>query len=145
MRKIDRSALVSHSAREMFALVNDVRAYPSFLPWCREAKVLNESEFQAEASLRVVKSGIDRWFTTRNVISPGEKIELDLVDGPFDYLRGNWQFQELDSNASRISLRLEFRFSSRLLGIIFGPVFNYICDSLIDAFIARADDVYRGS
>ena len=145
MRKIDRSALVSHSARNMFALVNDVRAYPSFLPWCRETKVLNESEFQAEASLRVVKSGIDRWFTTRNVITPGEKIELDLVDGPFDYLRGDWRFQELGSNASKVSLRLEFRFSSILLGIVFGPVFNHICDSLIDAFIARADDVYRGS
>ena len=145
MRKIDRSALVSHSAKDMFALVNDIAAYPIFLPWCRETKIVRKSESQVEASLHIVKSGINRWFTTRNTVIPEKKIELDLVDGPFDYLRGNWQFHDLDKNASKVSLQLEYRFSNAVLGFILGPVFNHICDSLVDAFIKRADHVYRDS
>lgn len=146
MRKVDRSALVAHSARDMYALVNDVEAYPSFLPWCREAKIHNRTNEQLEASLRVVKSGIDRWFTTRNRNYPGTRIDLDLVDGPFEYLSGYWEFQDLDNGAaSKVSFHLEFKFSNALLGVVLGPVFNHICDSLIDAFIVRADNVYGNS
>ena len=35
MTAIRRSALVSHSAHEMFALVADIPSYPQFLPWWR--------------------------------------------------------------------------------------------------------------
>ena len=39
MRHVNRSALVPYSDREMFVLVDDVVAYPEFLPWCAAARV----------------------------------------------------------------------------------------------------------
>ena len=42
MPTIKRSALVEHAAARMFALVNDVRAYPRRFDWCRAAEVLED-------------------------------------------------------------------------------------------------------
>ena len=40
--KINESMTVPYSARQMYELVNDVESYPSFLPWCHEAKILEK-------------------------------------------------------------------------------------------------------
>ena len=40
MPTIRRSALVEHSAARMFALVNDIEAYPRRFDWCDSAQVL---------------------------------------------------------------------------------------------------------
>ena len=39
MKRIARSAIVECSAGAFYALVEDIEAYPSFLPWCAAAKV----------------------------------------------------------------------------------------------------------
>ena len=39
MKNIARSAIVEHSAAEMYALVENIEAYPQFLPWCTAAQV----------------------------------------------------------------------------------------------------------
>jgi len=39
MKKISRTALLPYSALQMYNLVNDVAAYPKFLPWCGAAEV----------------------------------------------------------------------------------------------------------
>ena len=44
MTTITRSALVMHTAEEMFDLVNDVRRYPEFLPGCQATEVLDEDD-----------------------------------------------------------------------------------------------------
>jgi len=41
MKEITRSAIVEHTAAQMYALVDDIDAYPRFLPWCREVHVAN--------------------------------------------------------------------------------------------------------
>ena len=47
---LERSALLLFSAERMFALVNDVRRYPEFVPWCAGAEVLAETDALIEAS-----------------------------------------------------------------------------------------------
>ena len=42
MPEIVRSALVEHSAARMFALVNDIAAYPRRFDWCRAAELLEQ-------------------------------------------------------------------------------------------------------
>ena len=39
MKRIARSAIVERSAAQIYALVDDIEAYPSFLPWCVAARV----------------------------------------------------------------------------------------------------------
>ena len=131
-----------HSAAEMFRLVNDIAAYPAFLPWCAGAKVLSESEAEIVASLDVAKGGLKKTFTTRNTLEGEGVIAMELVDGPFESLSGTWRFKALNETACKVELDLEFEFSGRLIAMAMGPIFNEAANTMVDAFCKRADEVY---
>ena len=142
MRKVERSALVPYPARDMFALVDDVEAYPEFLPWCNSAVVDSRSDDIVEATLELQKGAVSRTFTTRNTRCEFDSIELALVRGPFKHLSGGWRFKDLGDDGSKVSLDLEFEFRSRAVDLMFGSFFEETCNALIDAFSKRAAVVY---
>ncbi len=142
MPTIERSALVPYSDEQMYALVNDVDSYPEFVPGCRQAVVLEAGETTKVARIEISKAGIAKSFTTRNTLYPYHQIGMELVDGPFQYLRGGWTFHKLDENACKIVLKLEFEFANRLLGMAFGKIFNELQSRMVDAFVQRAQQVY---
>lgn len=139
---VQKSALVQYSAADMFDLVNDVEAYPQFLPWCRSAQVLSRNDDEVRATIEIAKGAVHKSFTTMNRLQRGKMIDIRLLDGPFKRLDGFWRFQGLAENACKVSLDLDFEFASRTLGMVVGPVFSQIANSLVDAFCKRALDVY---
>ena len=142
MEKIDRSALVPYTAKEMFALVSDIEAYPDFLPWCTQASVLSHRHDEVRASVSFSVGGMSRSFATRNYLQVNKMIEMQLVEGPFSSLHGCWQFDSLGDAGCKIALHLEYDFSSRMLGMVVGPVFNQISNTMVDSFQHRAVEVY---
>lgn len=142
MTSISKSALVPYSPAEMFALVDDIEAYPQFLPWCSAASVLERSADEVHASIALSKGGVDKAFTTCNRIQNGKMIEMRLVEGPFRHLEGFWRFDALGNDGCKVSLDMEFEFSSRMLGMVVGPVFSQVANSLVDSFQQRAVEVY---
>lgn len=126
----------------MFALVDDIDAYPQFLPWCRSARVLARDSDEVRATLELAKGALNKSFTTVNRLQPDKMIEMRLVEGPFRHLEGFWRFDALRDDACRVSLDLDFEFSSRMLGMVAGPVFTQIANTLVDAFCQRAEQVY---
>jgi len=141
MPQIEKSALVMYSSQEMFDLVNDVNAYPAFLPNCSNAKIISEDESSMTASIEISKAGLKKWFTTTNRLA-GNKVEMKLVDGPFKSLNGYWEFTALDEKACKVSLNLEFEFASKLIEMAFGKVFNEVAKNMVVAFTQRAKTVY---
>ncbi|MCC2615313.1 SRPBCC family protein [Aestuariibacter halophilus] len=142
MPQINRHALVAFSAESMFDLVNDVNAYPEFLPGCTETRILHQDEDRMEASMLVSKAGVRQWFTTRNALSRPQRIEMQLVEGPFTHLRGGWTFTALAEDACKIELQLDFAFSSKLAELAFGKVFKTLAANMVNAFTQRAKEVY---
>lgn len=142
MPDIKKTAIVTHTAAEMFRLVNDIEAYPSFIPWCKSSQVLSRTEDEIRAMLNFARSGMEKSFTTLNRLQSDKMIEISLIDGPFKHLRGFWQFDNLPGNTCQVSLDLEFEFSNKLLGLAFGPVFTQVANALVDAFHKRADEIY---
>lgn len=142
MPTIRKTALVPYSAAEMFALVNDIEAYPSFLPWCRSARVLAVNGDELRASLELSKGAVHKSFTTKNRIQKNKMIEMRLENGPFRRLEGFWRFDPLDERACKISMDMEFEFSSVLLSAAIGPLFSQICNTLVDCFHKRAREIY---
>lgn len=141
MRKVARSALVPYTAREMFALVDDVEAYPLFLPWCNEAVVESRSGDVLVATLGVHLGPLRKRFTTRNTRRGFEAIEMELVGGPFRHLQGGWRFREVGEGCE-VSLELDFAFENRLTNRMFGVLFEQTVNSLVDAFARRARELY---
>ena len=143
MQVVERNALVTFSAARMFALVNDVARYPEFLPWCVGAEVEEVSPGERLAAVKVAKGLVRMQFTTRNSLRQDSQILMELVEGPFSHLVGQWDFDPVGERGSRVSFRIEFEFKSRLMSAALSPVFQSVCDSIVDAFVARAQAMYR--
>lgn len=123
----------------MFALVNDVAAYPRRFDWCEQAQILEVSEQHMVARLDLGLGALRTWFTTRNSLSPPHHIELQLVDGPFRKLGGRWEFHALDESACKVTLTLEFEPAVKLLGPALALGFQSLADRMVDDFVRVAD------
>ena len=144
MRKVSRSSLVPFSAAQMFDLVKDVEAYPSFLPWCNDAEVHVRGDDYIEASLELHRGRISKRFRTHNRFVTNESLGIELVGGPFRHLEGGWTFQQLGDSGSKVVLELEFEFENRATDLIFGRFFEHTCNTLVDSFTQRAVTIYAG-
>jgi len=139
---IQRSALLPYPAKALYDLVNDVARYPEFLPWCSASTVLSESETAMRAELTVAKGSITQRFTTRNVLVPGQSIEMNLEEGPFTQLHGVWTFKALGDKACKISLDLTFDYAGALVKATLGPLFTQAANTMVDAFCQRAKQLH---
>ena len=143
MPTISRSALVMYSVEQMYKLINDIVAYPQFIPNCGDSKIISTQDNEITAALMVSKGGLKKWFTTKNTLISNKKVQLDLVDGPFKKLTGYWQLTELSEDACKISLQLDYEFSNKVFDLAFGRVFNSLTNNMVQAFTERAKEVYQ--
>ena len=142
MTVISRSALVMHSAEQMFDLINDVRAYPQFLLGCHSVEVIDESDDFIEARLTLAKAGLKHSFTTRNQLQRPYVMEIVLVEGPFKTFTGKWQFQALSAEACKVTLDMQFEVESRLAGVALSALFKQMANVMVDSFVKRAKKIY---
>lgn len=151
MKTVRKSVLLWYGPHEIYALVADVEAYPTFLPWCARAEVLERHADGVTARLHLSYAGLQQAFTTRNTNVPDRSVHMKLVDGPFSELDGTWTFTPLPvpgadptapAQACRVDFELRYAFSSALLAAAISPVFDRIANTFVDAFVKRAEAVY---
>jgi ribosome-associated toxin RatA of RatAB toxin-antitoxin module len=143
MALVEKSVLLSFSAEQMFALVDNVAEYPKFLPWCDGAEVTVLDENIIQATIQINYHHVKQSFTTENKRERPRRIDMKLVNGPFKHLEGSWHFIALTPTACKIEFRLNYEFSNKLLEKVVGPVFHYIASTFVEAFIQRAELVYK--
>ncbi|RMX02608.1 type II toxin-antitoxin system RatA family toxin [Corticibacter populi] len=149
MKQVEKSALVWFSPAQMFALVTDVARYPEFLPWCDHARVLEQDAEGMTAEVGIAFARIRQSFVTRNTHIGQDRVLMRLVRGPFSTLEGEWSFVPLaggsaeTAQACRVSLVLRYDFDSAALRMLVGPVFDKIANSMVEAFVQRAENLYQ--
>jgi ribosome-associated toxin RatA of RatAB toxin-antitoxin module len=141
MTTVSKSVIVPHPAERMFELVDDVESYPQFLPWCSGSKVLERTDGLTRARLDIDYHGLKSHFTTVNRKHAPRSMDLDLVEGPFERLKGKWIFTPLGEEGSRVELRVDYELSSKSMDRLLAPVFGHIMETLVDGFVARADSL----
>ena len=144
MKRIARSAIVEHSAGEMFSLVDDIESYPRFLPWCRAAQVDERSAQWVHATLSVGMRGLNQTFSTRNELHPPEAMDMRLLKGPFRHFAAAWRFKPLSAQACSVEFSLEYAMAGPLARML-EPLFDQIADTMVDAFTRRANDLHGKS
>ncbi len=142
MAEVVKTVLVPYSAEEMFVLVDGVEAYPEFLPWCGATELHLRDTETTEATIHIHYLQVRQHFTTRNSKRQPEEMIIRLQRGPFRKLEGYWRFRSLAPQACRIEFVMHYEFSSTLLEKVLGPVFGMVTNSLVDAFVRRAEQVY---
>jgi ribosome-associated toxin RatA of RatAB toxin-antitoxin module len=142
MREVTRSALVPYQPAQMFALVADFEHYPDFVPWVSKARIIERGADFVIGELEMHRHGVREAFTTRNSLQPPDRIDMQLVKGPFKTLSGLWTFDDIAGRGCKVGLRMRFEFSNPMLALLLSRTFEKNCGELVDAFVARARDVY---
>ena len=142
MAIVEKSIEVPYSATKMYALVDSIEDYPEFVPACSKSEIISRTEHEVRATLHFSGGGFQKSFSTCNRLQPSKMIEIRLLNGPFKQLEGFWRFEALPDDGCKVTLDLEFEFSSKLLALAFGPIFHQVVNTLVDAFDKRARDVY---
>lgn len=140
--EIRRSALVRHSPSQMFDLVSDVEAYPKRFGWCSGAQVLERDGPVLVARLDLRFAGLRHSFTTRNVASAPHRITVELVEGPFRSLEGQWTFDALGDQGCKVGLLLDFDYTGRFGGMALKLGFQGLANRMVDDFCREARHTY---
>jgi ribosome-associated toxin RatA of RatAB toxin-antitoxin module len=138
MKRIIRSAIVECSADAFYGLVEEIEAYPSFLPWCSAVQVRERAPGRTIATLTLAAKGLHHSFTTENANRPGLSIDMRLLEGPFKRFGAHWRFTPLSDHAAKVEFTLEYEFSSRVVAALLNPLFSRLADDTVTAFARRA-------
>jgi ribosome-associated toxin RatA of RatAB toxin-antitoxin module len=129
----------------MHALINDIERYPEFVPGCTGARVLERLPDALVARLEVGRGPLRTAFTTRNRIDSGNRVTMELVEGPLRSLDGVWTLTPIERPGQpagcRVTLDLSFELTGGLASLALGGLIERTAASLVDAFVRRA----RGS
>jgi coenzyme Q-binding protein COQ10 len=144
----------SHSAADMFALVRNVDAYPQFVPLCEGMKVRKRVEIapgveELVAEMQVSFKAICERYTSRVTCNSNTmEIRVEYIDGPFRKLDNRWSFREEapgpdGAPRSIVDFFIAYEFKSMALGLVMGAMFDKAFQKYADAFVKRANEVYR--
>jgi ribosome-associated toxin RatA of RatAB toxin-antitoxin module len=136
---VRRSALIPRSAGDTFDLIEQAEHYPSFLPWCSHAIILERTEDVVAARITVKYRGLEFPLATRNLKRRPTWMAVRLVKGPFRQFEGEWRLTELTPGACKIEFDLAYEFDIGLVDRLAGRIFDGIADKIVDAFAQRAE------
>ncbi|MGO9446771.1 MAG: type II toxin-antitoxin system RatA family toxin [Thiobacillaceae bacterium] len=145
MAHVTKTVLVEFSSSQMFELVDRVEDYPIFLPWCGGTELIRRDLLTTVATIRIDFMGVKQSFTTENQKAPPHEMQINLREGPFTQMNGQWRFKPLGIGACKIDFELKYSFSSSLLDAVLSPVFSHIANTFVDAFVHRAEEVYTNN
>ena len=103
--EIRRSVLVPYSVEAMFDLIEQAECYPSFLPWCTAAEILERSDDWVAARLEFSYLNLRFAMRTRNPKRRPEWLQVRMVEGPFKQFHGDWHLVPLGRPGMQGQLR----------------------------------------
>lgn len=142
MPTLNKTLQVPFSAAQMYALINDIEAYPQFLPWCKSAIIRMRGETQLEATLCIGKGLVYQTISTINSMVPNQQITMQYQAGSFKHCHGSWDFKPVQTDTCEVVFNIDYAFNNKLAALTFEPIFTPITNKLIDAFYLRAHELY---
>jgi len=145
MPGIRETRRLPYSAEQMFDLVADVGRYAEFLPWVIATRVRSDTDTELVADMVVGVKSLRETFTSRVAKDRPREIDVHYVDGPLSDLDNVWTFRAVDERACEIDFLVEFTFKNRLFERIAGQYFDRAFRKMVEAFEARAAQLYGSS
>ena len=136
--EIKKEAIILKDKKKVFNVVNRVDLYKNFVTYCSDSKILSEEKNQMEARLDFNLKGIKTTFTTMNKIIEYESIEMKLIDGPFKYLDGRWEFEEI-SGKTIIKLIINYEAKNKIIEYTVGKSLEKITNYLVKSFVSESN------
>ena len=140
--RIQRSALLPHSAQQMFELVDAVERYAEFVPGVEVSEVHSRDAETLVATLTLQRAGVRLALRTRNLRYPNERLVMTLEDGPFRHFGAEWRFKQLGDAGVKVEFEAEFELARVPFASAAAKLIESVAGRLVDAFRIRAAQVY---
>jgi ribosome-associated toxin RatA of RatAB toxin-antitoxin module len=137
--RVERTLLMPHPIETVFDIIEQAEHYPRFIPWCTKAVILERDDTMVWAILTMRVAGLNLALETRNPKRRPEWLQLKMVRGPLRRFEGEWRLTALNATACRIGFTLEYDITDPVVSRLAGPVFARMADTLVDAYVARAE------
>ena len=149
MPKASVKRLIECNKEQLINLVLDIEKYPTFIPYCLDAKVYEKREqgnlILVVADLTIGKGPFkDTYKSDVRYNKKESSIYVTNIDGPLKHLDNKWHFTQ-ENNATEISFDVDFELKNKFLNIVMTKSFQYGLDKIADAFQERANKLFNRS
>ena len=113
MPKASVKRLIECKKEQLIDLVLDIEKYPTFVPFCLDAKVYERKKKKGDLLLIVADLTIgkgpfkDTYKSDVKYNKKEDSIYVTNLDGPLKYLENRWHFKEKD-NFTEVSFEVRF-------------------------------------
>jgi len=146
MPKASVKRLIECNKEQLIDLVLDIESYPSFIPYCLDAKIY-EKKLDGNLTIIIADLTIGKGLFKGTYKSDvrynksTDSIHVTNIEGPLKYLDNIWLFTQKDKN-TKISFDIDFEIENKFLNIIMTKSFQYGLDKIADSFQKRANDLF---
>jgi len=137
--EIRRSVLVPYSAEAMFDLIEQAECYPSFVPWCTSAEILERSDDWVAARLGFSYFNVRFTMRTRNPKRRPEWLQVRMVEGPFTRFHGDWHLVPLADQGCKVNFDLSYQSSAGFFDRVANAALERTFGAVMEAFVKRAE------
>lgn len=151
MSKLLKIELVHYPIRFLYELIMDIEAYPEFVPFCAQAKIIskalqeNQSE-QITAELTADFKGFINRYTsvvTHDFNNLNAYVSSKMLSGPLEQLYSKWSLSKISDGQTKIEFQLDFQFKSFVLENLSKLFLSSMADKIMLAFLNRAKFLYE--
>ena len=147
MPKASVKRLIECNKQQLVDLVLDIENYPTFIPYCLDAKIYEKKEERnlilIIADLTIGKGPFKATYKSDVKFNKDtDTIQVTNIEGPLKYLENKWVFLE-KGNCTEISFDIDFEIENKFLNIVMSKSFQYGLDKIADSFQKRANDLFN--
>ena len=139
--------LIECKKNQLIDLVLDIEKYPTFVPYCIDAKVHEKNDIgnfiNIIADLTIGKGPFkDTYKSDVKFDKKNNSIYVTNIDGPLKHLNNNWTFED-HKKGTEIYFDVDFEIKNKFLNILMITSFQYGLDKIADAFQDRANKLFK--
>jgi len=139
--------LIVCDKKELIDLVLDIEKYPTFVPYCIDAKVHEKNDtgdfVNIIADLTIGKGLLkDTYKSDVKFNKKHNSIYVTNINGPLKHLDNKWTFED-HLEGTEIYFDVDFEIKNKFLNILMTTSFQYGLDKIADAFQKRANQLYK--
>ena len=147
MPKASVKRLMKCDKNQLIDLVLDIEKYPSFVPYCIDAKIYEKKEtkdfINIIADLTIGKGLFkDTYKSAVKLNKKKNSIYVTNIDGPLKHLDNKWTFED-HKEGTEIYFDVDFEIKNKFLNILMTTSFQYGLDKIADAFQNRASQLFK--
>jgi len=139
--------LIECEKNQLIDLVLDIEKYPTFVPYCIDAKVYEKNDtndfINIIADLTIGRGPFkDTYKSDVKFNKKNNSIYVTNIDGPLKHLDNKWTFED-HKEGTEIYFDVDFEIENKFLNILMTTSFQYGLDKIADAFQDRANKLFK--